>query len=160
MADKAQLKEEEVAAWRSFVEMHHRLERYLAGQLQREFGLSGPDFEVLVNLSEAPGGRMRAFELGQVTQWEKSRLSHHLSRMEKRGLVRREIADGVSLRYPDVVLTHAGRDAIESSAPINAARVRKLFIDVLGPRRLAMLGKASEDVLAAIENTSARGITS
>ena len=100
MADEGQLSEKELAAWRSFVTMHHRLERHLAGQLQRECGLSGSDFEVLVNLSEAPDGRMRAFELGQATQWEKSRLSHHLSRMEKRGLVRREVAAGSNARYP------------------------------------------------------------
>jgi DNA-binding MarR family transcriptional regulator len=157
MADEEQLSEKELAAWRSFVTMHHRLERHLAGQLQRECGLSGSDFEVLVNLSEDPDGRMRAFELGQATQWEKSRLSHHLSRMEKRGLVRREVAARSNARYPDVVLTRAGRDAIESSAPVNAARVRKLFIDVLGPQRLAMLRKASDDVLVAIESaTSSR----
>src|SRR3954453_346421 len=154
MADEGQLSEKELAAWRSFVTMHHRLERHLAGQLQRECGLSGSDFEVLVNLSEAPDGRMRAFELGQATQWEKSRLSHHLSRMEKRGLVRREIAAQSNAPLADVVLTRAGRDAIESSAPVNAARVRELFIDVLGPQRLAMLRKASDDVLVAIEGAS------
>ncbi len=116
--------------------------------MQREFGLSDPDFEILVNLSEAPKGRMRTFELGQATQWEKSRMSHHLSRMEKRGLIRRTVSGA---RYPDIVLTQAGREAIVASAPANAARVRKFFIDVLGPDRLAMLRKASDDVLAAIE---------
>ena len=119
MADGTQLNDDELAAWRSFVEMHHRLERHLARRLQREFGLSDSDFEVLVNLSEAPGYRMRAFELGQATRWKKSRLSHHLSRMEKRGLVRREVMDRSDARYPDVVLTDAGRNAIESSAPAN-----------------------------------------
>jgi DNA-binding MarR family transcriptional regulator len=152
MAEKAQLNDDELAAWRSFVDMHHLLERHLVRQLQRDFDLSGADFEVLVNLSEAPGGRMRAFELGRVTQWEKSRLSHHLSRMEKRGLVRREVTGQSDARYPDVVLTEGGRDAIKSSAPANAARVRKLFIDVLGPERLAVLRQASDDVIAAIES--------
>lgn len=147
----SQLTDDEQAAWRSFVEMRHLLERHLVRHLQREFGLSDSDFEVLVNLSEAPAGRMRAVELGQATQWEKSRMSHHLSRMEKRGLIKRETADGSAARYPDVVLTDAGRAAIESSAPANAARVRELFVDVLGPERLAMLRKASDDVIAAIE---------
>lgn len=148
MADGARLDDTEQAAWRSFVDMRHLLERHLVQHLQREFGLSDSDFEVLVNLSEAPAGRMRAFELGQATLWEKSRLSHHLSRMEKRGLVRRE---GSETRYPDVVLTDQGRAAIEASAPANAARVRELFIDVLGPERLAMLHGACGDVIAAIE---------
>lgn len=151
MGDGWQLDEDEQAAWRSFVDMHHLLERHLARCLQREFGLSDADFEILVNLSEAPGGRMRAYELGQATLWEKSRLSHHLSRMEKRGLVRREVAPGTDARFPHIVLTAAGRRAIRSAAPANAARVRTLFIDVLGPKRLALIRRASEDVIAAIE---------
>ncbi|MBJ7341111.1 MarR family transcriptional regulator [Mycolicibacterium sp.] len=148
MANGAGLDDEQRRAWRSFVEMHHLLERHLVKHLQQDFDISDSDFEVLVNLSEAPGGRLRAFELGRATQWEKSRMSHHLSRMEKRGLVRRENSDA---RYPDVVLTEAGRSAIESSAPANAARVRALFIDVVGPERLAVIEAASDDVLAALE---------
>jgi DNA-binding MarR family transcriptional regulator len=147
MGKDERLDDDELAAWRSFVEMRHLLERHLVWHLQREFGLSESDFEVLVNLSEAPGGRLRAFELGRATQWEKSRMSHHLGRMEKRGLVRREDSDG---RYPDVVLTDTGRAGIEASAPANAARVRELFVDVLGPERLAAMKEASDDILAAL----------
>ena len=150
MARRDGLDGDELAAWRSFVDMRHLLERHLVKHLQRDFGLSDSDFEVLVNLSEAPGGRLRAFELGQATQWEKSRMSHHLSRMEKRGLVRREASDA---RYPDVVLTDAGRAAIASSAPANAARVRELFVDVVGPERLAVLRGGLRRRLAAIEPT-------
>ncbi|WP_108924704.1 MarR family winged helix-turn-helix transcriptional regulator [Mycobacterium montefiorense] len=153
MADEPWLSAEEQQAWRAFTEMRHILERHLERHLQREFGLSDPDFEILVNLSESPKGRLRAFELGGATQWEKSRMSHHLSRMEKRGLIRRK-ASGA--RYPDIVLTKAGRDAIEASAPANAVRVRRFFIDILGPDRLAMLREAADDVLAAIEEHQQR----
>ena len=140
------LTEDELAAWRSFVDMRHLLERHLAAHLQREFGLSESDFEILITLSEAPDGRMRPFELGEVTQWEKSRLSHHLTRMEKRGLGRREHSDG---RYPDVVITDAGAAAVAAAAPANAQRGREFFVDVLGPQRLAAMGAASRDVVAA-----------
>src|SRR5450755_2022722 len=58
--------------------------------LLEESGLSGADFEVLVTLSDAPGKRMRAVELGRALGWEKSRLSHQVTRMEARGLVWRE----------------------------------------------------------------------
>lgn len=156
MADKGRLTEEELGAWRAFVTMHHSLERHLVMHLQREFGLSDSDFEILVNLSDAPKGRMRAYELGRATQWEKTRLSHHLSRMEKRGLIRREKSGA---RYPDILLTDTGREAIKASAPSNAARVRELFIDVLGSRRLAELREASEDVIAAIEKHLAEDCT-
>ena len=148
MSDGPWLDSEELRAWRSFVAMHHQLERHLERHLQRDFGLSAPDYEILVNLSEAPGDRMRAFELGEATDWEKSRLSHHLSRMAKRGLLRRDAGEG---RYPDIVLTAAGRAAIEQAAPAHAARVRALFVDVLGRDRLRLIGAASDDVLAAVE---------
>ena len=84
------LDDAEQQAWRRFVTMQSRLQARLSQQLQRETGLSETDYEVLVNLSEAPDGALRAFELGEATQWEKSRLSHHLTRMVERGLVVRQ----------------------------------------------------------------------
>ncbi|MCV7281944.1 winged helix-turn-helix transcriptional regulator [Mycolicibacterium flavescens] len=156
MAKKRALTGDELAAWRAFVDMRHRLERHLVQHLQREFGLSDSDFEILVNLSEAPQQRMRAFELAEATHWEKTRLSHHLGRMEKRGLIGR---DGSGGRYPDIVLTDAGRDAIRTAAPANAARVHELFVDVLGADRLAALREMSDDVLSAIERHRATDCT-
>jgi len=147
VADRQRLSTDELRAWRSFIEMAHHLQRHLDRHLQREFALSGADFEILVNLSEAPGARMPMADLGEATGWEKSRLSHHLSRMAKRALIRRDTGER---RYPDIVLTDAGRAAITAAAPANAERVRTLFVDVLGPERLALFGDACDDVAAAL----------
>ena len=147
VADELWLNEDELKAWRSYLQMRRTLETHLARHLQREFDLSRSDFEILVNLSESPSGRMRAFELAEATQWEKSRMSHHLSRMEQRGLIRKDACDA---RYPEIALTEQGRKAITACAPGHAARVRELFVDVLGPDRLALLGEASNDVVNAI----------
>jgi DNA-binding MarR family transcriptional regulator len=141
------LDDDEQKAWRSYLLMHKTLETHLERHLQREFGLSKSDFEILVNLSESETGRMRAFELGQLTQWEKSRMSHHLSRMEKRGLISKESCDS---RYPEIAITDAGRAAIKACAPAHAARVREFFVDVFGPDRLAVLGEVSDDIVEAI----------
>lgn len=149
MTEKRWLDDDEQRAWRAYIEMQHLLGRHLHRHLQREFGLSDSDFEILVTLSEADGARLQAVDLGRVTQWEKSRLSHHLSRMEKRGLIRREPGEA---RYPDVVLTDAGRAALGDSAPANAARVRELFVDVIGPERLAVLRGIADDVVAAVDH--------
>lgn len=149
MADERWLSDDEQRAWRAYIAMEQVLGRHLHQHMQREFELSDSDFEILVTLSEADGARMRPFELGEVTQWEKSRLSHHLSRMATRGLIRREAADG---RYPVVVLTDAGRTALQACAPANAARVRELFVDVVGPDRLEVLRGIAEDVVAAVEH--------
>jgi DNA-binding MarR family transcriptional regulator len=142
------LSDDEQQAWRSYVLMRRSLETHLARRMQEDCDLSPSDFEILVNLSESATGRMRAVDLGAATQWEKSRISHHLRRMEKRGLVRKEHGNA---RYPDIAITDAGLQAIRACAPANAARVRQLFVDVLGPERLEMLRQACDDVVAAIE---------
>jgi DNA-binding MarR family transcriptional regulator len=154
VANERWLDKDEQQAWQSYARMRRTLETHLAWHLQREFGLSASDFEILFSLSQSPTHRMRAFDLGKATQWEKSRTSHHLSRMEKRGLIRRENGDA---RYPDIVLTEQGLEAFKACAPAHVARVRDLFVDVLGPGRLAVLTEASNDVLDAIhehQNTS------
>jgi DNA-binding MarR family transcriptional regulator len=141
------LDDDEQKAWRSYLLMNRTLETHLERHLQREFGLSKSDFEILVNLSESESGRMRAFELGRATQWEKSRMSHHLARMEKRGLIRKEAC---ASRYPEIAITEEGLAAIKACAPAHAARVREFFVDVFGPDRLAVLGEVSDDIVEAI----------
>jgi len=133
-------------AWRQFITMQAQLRARLARQLQRDSGLSEADYEVLVQLSEAPCARQRVFELGRATQWEKSRLSHHLTRMEQRGLVARETCPSDS-RGAFVVLTDAGRKAIEQAAPQHVEHVREWFVDVLAPEQLDTLADLSDAVL-------------
>ncbi|MBP2479314.1 DNA-binding MarR family transcriptional regulator [Crossiella equi] len=148
MTDQPWLSEDQQRVWRLYLYANRRLMGHLAAHYQKEFGLSAPDYEVLVNLSEAPGGRMRAFELGEQTEWEKSRLSHHLKRMSQRGLVAR---DG-DHRYADVVLTETGRAAIQAAAPAHSRLVRHLVFDGVDPERLRVFG----EVLAEIsERTNA-----
>jgi DNA-binding MarR family transcriptional regulator len=149
MANEPWLDDEEQRAWRSYLLMRRTLETHLARHLQREFGLSESDFEILVNLSESETGRMRAYELGRATQWEKSRMSHHLSRMEKRGLIRKEVCEA---RYPEIAITEQGLAAIKACAPVHAGRVRQFFVDVLGKDRMIALGEAADEVVATVEN--------
>lgn len=154
MAERAKanprwLSEPEQTAWRAYVRMQAELEAQLNRRLHDRFGLSMADYEVLVHLSEAPGGVLRLFELGRIVDWEKSRLSHHLTRMAKRGLVeRRECpSDG---RGAFVALTATGRAAIERAAPGHVEDVRQFVVDALGPERLAALGDIAETVVAAL----------
>ena len=145
------LSRREQRAWRGFVLLQHRLTPRIAHDLQRETGLSAADYEVLVQLSEAPGARLRAFELGGLTQWEKSRLSHHITRMVDRGLVRRESCPTDS-RGAFVVMTAAGHKAIEAAAPRHVEHVRRWFIDSLTPEQLDALADISDAVLAKLDD--------
>ena len=144
------LSDEEQQVWRAYVRANELLHVRLNRQLQRDTGLSEGDYAVLVYLSETLGDRLRGYELAAAIQWEKSRLSHHLTRMEKRGLVRREECptDG---RGAFVVLTEEGRRRIEAAAPLHVAEVRRAFIDVLSPAQLANLGEIATVLVDALE---------
>jgi DNA-binding MarR family transcriptional regulator len=146
------LDDREQGVWRAFIQVHARLFACLARQLQRDTGLSEGDYEVLVNLSEAPEQRLRSFELSAAIQWEKSRLSHHLTRMQGRGLVDRQECptDG---RGAFVVLTAAGREAIEAAAPLHVAEVRRLFLDTLTAEQLDALGEISQALRRGLDAT-------
>jgi DNA-binding MarR family transcriptional regulator len=152
MADPIWLSEREQRAWRGFVAMRTRLEGRLRRSLQEHAGLSDADYAVLVTLSEAPDGRVRPFELGTALEWEKSRLSHQLRRMQARGLVAREQCP-TDRRGSVVVLTRAGRAAIEAAAPRHAADVRRWFVDALTPSQLDGLTEITSTVVTHLETT-------
>lgn len=146
MAEPRWLNDREQQAWRKFLVMQGQLRARIATRLQRETGLSEADYEVLVNLSEAPDGRLRPSELGGATQWEKSRISHHVARMEARGLVERRPCPS-DKRGALVALTPAGRRAIEQAAPAHVEHVREAFVDVLTPAELDALAEISDKIL-------------
>ena len=140
----------EARAWRSYTAMRVQVQARLARGLSRRSGLSEADYDVLVHLSEAPDGRLRPFQLCEALQWEKSRLSHQLTRMAKRGLVTREDCT-TDARGAFVVLTPSGRSAIEAAAPSHVEEVRRCLIDVLTPDQLDALADIAETVLAKLE---------
>ena len=149
MEDIRWLDEREARAWRALQSMQMRLEAALARQLATESGLSYQDYLVLVALTDQPEGRMRVFELCGVLGWEKSRLSHHVTRMTDRGLVKKERCDS-DRRGAFVVVTERGRKEIESAAPGHVAAVRRLFIDQLTPAQLDAIAEAAETALAGL----------
>jgi DNA-binding MarR family transcriptional regulator len=148
------LDDDEQRAWRAFMRMHGQLVAQLNRQLQTESGLSLADYEVLVRLTDAPDGRRRPFELQRDLQWEQSRLSHHLSRMQRRGLIAREEYDEDG-RGALVVLTDAGRHAITAAAPGHVDAVRSLFLDGLTRDQIATLRQLSDRVLARLDAADA-----
>ena len=148
------LDDEEQRAWRSLITMHDGLTEFLDRELRHRCGLSTPDYEVLAHLSESAEGRLRPFELGRLLRWEKSRLSQHLGRMQKRGLVSRDRCD-TDQRGAVVTITPRGRDLITAAAPQHAANVRHVFIDQLTKAELKSLIAIGDKVrkrLAALEN--------
>ncbi len=146
------LSEDEQCAWRQLLQMTAKLDAHLNRQLQDSSGLSGADYAVLVPLSEAPDGRLRMFEIAQALHWEQSRLSHHLARMAKRDLLSREHCQS-DRRGAFVVLTDAGRTAIEQAAPGHADTVRQLVFDGLSGPQVRMLRAVTGKVLERLAAT-------
>ena len=145
------LKEREEHAWRTLQLMQLRLDGALARQLAEEAGLSYPDYQVLVALTDRPDGRMRLFQLRGVLGWEQSRLSHHVARMAERGLVKKEPCES-DRRGAYVVVTDTGRKELEFAAPGHVAAVRRLFVDRLTPEQIDAVTAAAETVLAGFDD--------
>jgi DNA-binding MarR family transcriptional regulator len=149
------LDEAEMRAWLGYRRMFLLLNAAVNRDLANDSGLSEPDYDVLSNLSAAPDNRGRLTELAARMLWSQSRLSHHISRMEQRGLVTREAApdDG---RGSVVVLTKAGRTAIEKAAPQHVESVRRHIIDLLSPAQLKALGDIAETVVEHLGDPARR----
>jgi DNA-binding MarR family transcriptional regulator len=139
----------EQRAWRAYVRMQGQLAARLNRQLQADSGLSLADYDVLVLLTDVPEGCVRPFEMQRRLQWEQSRLSHHLTRMQRRGLIERRECDEDG-RGALIVLTEAGRKAIEAAAPGHVDAVRSLFFDGLTRDQVEMLEKLATQVLARL----------
>jgi DNA-binding MarR family transcriptional regulator len=142
--------------WRRWLTLNARLSATLHRELQDDAGLSMPDFEVLVHLTDSPHGRMRVTDLARLLQWERSRVSHHVTRMERRRLVQRvECAeDG---RGAFIVITPQGRAAIEQAAPDHVTAVRRLVFDALSPEEVDTFATIIEKTLAQLDNQAEVG---
>ncbi|MEV4100574.1 MarR family transcriptional regulator [Nonomuraea sp. NPDC049649] len=130
----------EQRAWRTHLALHKLLMHRLDRELQ-EHQLSLNDYEILVNLSESPGRRMRMSDLADATIQSRSRLSHQISRMEAKGLVVREDCRD-DRRGTFAVLTDQGWDTIQRVAPVHVNGVREHFVDRLTDDQLIELEAA------------------
>jgi DNA-binding MarR family transcriptional regulator len=129
--------------WRQWLALNAEMMATLQRDMLAGSGLSNSDYQVLVVLVETAEGRMRVTDLAKVLQWERSRVSHHVARMEKRGLVSRLACEDDG-RGADVSVTAAGRAAVEQAAPGHVRTVRKLVFDALTADEVAQLGEIFE----------------
>jgi DNA-binding MarR family transcriptional regulator len=132
----------EQAAWRAFLDMHARLIARLNREISDQSGISIADFSVLVQLSEHPDGRMRVLELARALRWEKSRLSHQLTRMQQRGLIERSNCTD-DRRGAFVMITGLGRDTVGDAAPAHVESVRRYLFDGLTDAQVDTLADIS-----------------
>ncbi|WP_330232593.1 MarR family winged helix-turn-helix transcriptional regulator [Nocardia sp. NBC_00508] len=146
------LSDDEQETWQAYVRLRQRLDAAISAGLAED-GLSLADYELMVALSAAPGGCLRAKELATGVCWEKSRLSKHLARMDARGLVERRPAEE-DARGIIVQLTPEGRTALERAAPNHVELVRRVFIEPMTAAEARALRALADKVVAEVEQAT------
>lgn len=156
MATPRWLSDDEQALWRLMLAASRKMDRCLDETLLAGNDLSTSEFSVLVTLSEseAPGLRLR--DLCNELDWDRSRTSHQITRMEKRGLVAKEKCSG-DARGVIVVLTGEGDRRLKLAAPEHVESVRRLIFDHLteeqkGPVREFLTGIMAVDNVPGAEH--------
>ncbi|HUC21454.1 MAG TPA: MarR family transcriptional regulator [Streptosporangiaceae bacterium] len=140
----ALLSKNEASLWGSWKRASELLRARIVEEISAETGLSDPDFGVLTRVVEDGGGAMRQNHLAESMGYHRSRLSHHVSRMEERGLVtRRQSGDGV-----EVVVTDEGRELVALARPIHAAAVRRYLLDPLTTDEQRALGVVLDKLIS------------
>lgn len=124
------LNDEEQALWRLCLASVRKASRCIEETLQRSYKLSSPEFAVLVCLSERSHHEIRLRDLCADLNWDRSRTSHQITRMERRGLVRKQKCSG-DARGVVVELTDEGWQRLENAAPGHVESVRTLLFDHL-----------------------------
>lgn len=137
--------------WRAWLAASRVLNERLSRDLQEQHDLTLADYEILVNLSEAPDRRLRMSDLAEATLASRSRLSHQIDRMERAGLVERQSCTD-DRRGWFAALTDHGWDTVVAAAPDHVESVRQVLLDVLGPGEFAALGEACAKVVSAMDD--------
>lgn len=153
MAETRWLTDEEQAAWRKLAAVIIRLPAALEGQLQREAGISHFEYWVLALLSEAPERSLRLRTLADRANASLSRLSHVVTRLEKRGWVCRRPAP-TDARSVQAVLTDAGYDKVVASAPGHVTAVRAMVFDGLDADDIHDLARVCDALLTRVDAES------
>ncbi|GAA2091132.1 MarR family winged helix-turn-helix transcriptional regulator [Kitasatospora saccharophila] len=136
--------------WDAWMRAQRLLTRELERGLQRDCDISKPEFSVLVTLWQAAGRELRVGELAESLDWDKSRVSHQLTRMEKRGFVERTRygADG---RRAGIRLTAEGRRAAGNAVLVHGDNIRRHFLDPLTPEQASVIRAWSEQAVDRLE---------
>jgi len=141
-----QLSERELAAWRGLLEAHSALVARLDSELERDHGLPLTNYEVLMYLGDADGGKLRMGELADRLLLSRSGITRLVDRLERQGLVERHRCEDDGRGFY-ATLTEAGRDKLRAARPDHLAGVRRHFLTRLAPEELDGLSRVWERLL-------------
>jgi DNA-binding MarR family transcriptional regulator len=142
----------EVDSWLSVVRLMTWLPWSIDQQLRRDANLGMAEYQVMARLSQSPGRTLRMSALADLANASLSRLSHLITRLERRGLARRE-PDPANGRFTNAILTDEGFRTLAAAAPGHVAHVRSLVVDVLSPEQLRRMGLAADRIMSRIDTS-------
>lgn len=142
---------QQLAVWRAYIETVELVRSRVEAQLHQDSQLSSGDYKVLLALSEADDTAMRSSELAAHIEWERSRLSGQLGRMERRGLVRREPC-AEDARGARVVLTDDGAAAFAASTRPHLRAVKEIFLDAFTAEQLQQVSESTTLIRAHLDS--------
>ncbi|OXM84792.1 MarR family winged helix-turn-helix transcriptional regulator [Paenibacillus rigui] len=140
--DKSELNEEEMRIWHMWKGSFQSIFGRVIKEMSEHTGLSEGDYGVLDRLVLLGDGSLRQQELAESMDWDKSRLSHHLTRMEKRRLVTRKPLE--TDRGVQVIITSVGKSALDDARPIVSKAIRKHFLNQLTDQDIELITKLAE----------------
>ena len=146
------LDDDELRAWLKLAGVMLKLSPALDSQLQRDFDLTHFDYLCLAMLSESDDRTLPMSQLAAQTNATLSRLSHVISKLERRGWVERA-PSAVSRRVTMVSLTEAGWKVLVDAAPGHVETVRSLIFDDLSREDVAALERIAGHIVARIESS-------
>ena len=130
----------ELRVWHAFQLMHEDVLARVGRDITQATGLSGSEFGVLSRLVGVGKGEMRQQSLASLMGWDKSRLSHQLTRMRERALIERRAAGGNAVL---VVPTELGREKLNAARPVHAESVRRNLLSRLTPEQIETIVRVS-----------------
>lgn len=130
----------EVRVWHAFRLMHEDVLSRVGRDIEQATGLSGSEFAVLSRLAAIGKGEMRQQALATMMAWDKSRLSHQLTRMQDRALIERRRIDGKTVL---VAITELGRERLDAARPIHAESVRRNLLSRLTQEQIDTIVRVS-----------------
>jgi DNA-binding MarR family transcriptional regulator len=149
---------DEQRAWLRLAGVMLKLSPALDSQLQRDSDLTHFDYLCLAMLSETEGRTLRMSELASRTNASLSRLSHVVSKLERRGWVAR-IPSPESRRVTLVTLTEEGWEVLVEAAPGHVETVRSLVFEGLAPEDVAALERVAGHIVERVEASRLRTTT-
>lgn len=129
-----------VGVWRSFLRAHAAVVQRLERELLTEVGLPLPWYDVLLQLMEAPGGRLRMAELADQVLLSRSGLTRLIDRLQAEGLVRRERSKD-DARGTFTVITDAGKARLRAASPSHLTSIYREWVQHFDDEELQVLGR-------------------